>query len=465
MGLIKALTGSVSSTLGDQWLEYFYCDSLDKNVLCVKGQKRVNSKKSSNTKGSDNIISNGSIISVNEGQCMMIVDQGAIVEFTAEPGEFKFDKSTEGSIFQGGLGKGIFATIARRFKFGGDTGHDQRVYYFNLKELIDNKFGTAQPVPFRVVDNNVGLDIDVNVRCNGVFSYKITNPVLFYQNVCGNVTEAYTRDKIDTQLKTEFISALQPAFGRLSEMQMRPNQIMTHIPELEKAMNEALSEKWAELRGLEIVSIALGSVTLPKEDEQLIKELQRKAVYAHNPGMAGATLVEAQAEAMKTAAGNANGAAMGFFGMGMAQNAGGMNAQQFYNMNQQQQMQQQQANANSWKCPSCGATATGKFCPECGAKKPEAQQANSWKCPSCGAQATGKFCPECGTKKPEGTGAWKCSCGAIVTGKFCPECGSKRPEGKKVYKCNKCGWTPADPTNPPKFCPECGDVFTEDDAK
>ncbi len=465
MGLIKALTGSVSSTLGDQWLEYFYCDSLDKNVLCVKGQKRVNSKKSSNTKGSDNIISNGSIISVNEGQCMMIVDQGAIVEFTAEPGEFKFDKSTEGSIFQGGLGKGIFATIARRFKFGGDTGHDQRVYYFNLKELIDNKFGTAQPVPFRVVDNNVGLDIDVNVRCNGVFSYKITNPVLFYQNVCGNVTEAYTRDKIDTQLKTEFISALQPAFGRLSEMQMRPNQIMTHIPELEKAMNEALSEKWAELRGLEIVSIALGSVTLPKEDEQLIKELQRKAVYAHNPGMAGATLVEAQAEAMKTAAGNANGAAMGFFGMGMAQNAGGMNAQQFYNMNQQQQMQQQQANANSWKCPSCGATATGKFCPECGAKKPEAQQANSWKCPSCGAQATGKFCPECGTKKPEGTGAWKCSCGATVTGKFCPECGSKRPEGKKVYKCNKCGWTPADPTNPPKFCPECGDVFTEDDAK
>ena len=463
MGLIKALSGSVSSTLGDQWLEYFYCDSLDKNVLCTKGQKRVNSKKSSNTKGSDNIISNGSIIAVNEGQCMMIVDQGAIVEFTAEPGEFKFDKSTEGSIFQGGLGKGIFATIARRFKFGGDTGHDQRVYYFNLKELIDNKFGTAQPVPFRVVDNNVGLDIDVNVRCNGVFSYKITNPVLFYQNVCGNVTEAYTRDKIDTQLKTEFISALQPAFGRLSEMQMRPNQIMTHIPELEKAMNEALTEKWAELRGLEIVSIALGSVTLPKEDEQLIKELQRKAVYAHNPGMAGATLVEAQAEAMKTAAGNSNGAAMGFFGMGMAQNAGGMNAQQFYNMNaqQQQMQQQQQASANSWKC-SCGATATGKFCPECGAKKPEAQGA--WKC-SCGATVTGKFCPECGSKKPEAPAAWKCSCGATVTGKFCPECGSKKPEAKKVFKCNKCGWTPADPTNPPKFCPECGDVFNEDDAK
>ena len=462
MGLIKALVGATGSTFGDQWLEYFYCDSLEKDVLVAKGQKRVNSKRSSNTKGSDNIISNGSVIAVNEGQCMMIVDQGAIVEFTAEPGEFKYDKSSEGSIFQGGLGNGILKTIARRFKFGGDTGHDQRVYYFNLKELVDNKFGTAQPVPFRVVDSKVGLDIDVAVRCNGVFSYKIVNPVLFYQNVCGNITESYTRDKIDSQLKTEFISALQPAFGRLSEMEMRPNQIMTHIPELEKAMNEALDEKWAELRGLEIVSIALGSVTLPKEDEQLIKELQRKAVYAHNPNMAGATLVEAQAEAMKSAAGNPNGAAMGFFGLGMAQNAGGMNAQQFYNMGQQQQAQQAQTNANAWKC-SCGATATGKFCPECGAKKPEATNPNSWKC-SCGATATGKFCPECGAKKPENN-SWKCSCGTTVTGKFCPECGAKKPEGKKVFKCNKCGWTPADPSNPPKFCPECGDVFNEDDTK
>ncbi len=441
MGLIKALVGATGSTFGDQWLEYFYCDSLEKDVLVAKGQKRVNSKRSSNKNGSDNIISNGSIIAVNEGQCMMIVDQGAIVEFTAEPGEFKYDKSTEGSIFQGGLGNGIFKTIARRFKFGGDTGHDQRVYYFNLKELIDNKFGTAQPVPFRVVDSKIGLDIDVSVRCNGVFSYKIVNPVLFYQNVCGNVTASYTRDKIDTQLKTEFVSALQPAFGRLSEMEMRPNQIMTHIPELEKAMNEALTEKWAELRGLEVVSIALGSVTLPKEDEQLIKELQRKAVIASNPNMAGATLVEAQAEAMKAAGANPNGAAMGFFGMGMAQQAGGMNAQQFYNMGQQQQAQQQaqqpkqEANPNSWKCPECGKTVVGKFCPECGTKKPETDE---WVCPNCKTKTTGKFCPECGTK---------------------------RTDAKKVFKCNKCGWTPEDPSNPPKFCPECGDRFDDSDLK
>ena len=437
MGLIKALTGSVSSTFGDQWLEYFYCDSLEKNVLCVKGQKRVNSKKSSNTKASDNIISNGSIISVNEGQCMMIVDQGAIVEFTAEPGEFKYDKSTEGSIFAGGLGNGIFKTIARRFKFGGDTGKDQRVYYFNLKELMDNKFGTAQPVPFRVVDSKIGLDIDVSVRCNGVFSYKITNPVLFYQNVCGNVTEAYTRDKLDTQLKTEFISALQPAFGKLSEMEMRPNQIMAHITDMENAMNEALSDKWRDTRGLEVVSIALGSVTLPKEDEQLIKELQRKAVYANNPNMAGATLVEAQADAMKTAAGNSNGAAMGFFGMGMAQNAGGMNANQFYQMGQQQQRPANTASANSWTCPSCGKQATGKFCPECGTKKPEAK-ADGWTCPTCKT---------------------------VNKGKFCLECGAKKPANEPLYKCDKCGWEPKNPKNPPRFCPECGDPFDDKDIK
>ena len=437
MGLIKALTGSVSSTFGDQWLEYFYCDSLEKNVLCVKGQKRVNSKKSSNTKASDNIISNGSIISVNEGQCMMIVDPGAIVDFTAEPGEFKYDKSTEGSIFAGGLGNGIFKTIARRFKFGGDTGKDQRVYYFNLKELMDNKFGTAQPVPFRVVDSKIGLDIDVSVRCNGVFSYKITNPVLFYQNVCGNVTEAYTRDKLDTQLKTEFISALQPAFGKLSEMEMRPNQIMAHITDMENAMNEALSDKWRDTRGLEVVSIALGSVTLPKEDEQLIKELQRKAVYANNPNMAGATLVEAQADAMKTAAGNSNGAAMGFFGMGMAQNAGGMNANQFYQMGQQQQRPANTASANSWTCPSCGKQATGKFCPECGTKKPEAK-ADGWTCPTCKT---------------------------VNKGKFCLECGAKKPANEPLYKCDKCGWEPKNPKNPPRFCPECGDPFDDKDIK
>lgn len=437
MGLIKAAFGAISSTFGDQWLEYFYCDSMEKDVLMTKGQKRINAKRSSNKHGSDNIISNGSIIAVNEGQCMIIVDQGEVIEIAAEAGEFKWDKSTEGSIFGGPYGDHIFKTIIKRFKFGGDTGKDQRVYYFNTKELMDNKFGTAQPIPFRVVDSNVGLDIDVSIRCNGVFSYKISNPILFYKNVAGNVTSAFTRDKIDTQLKTEFISALQPALGKLSALEIRPNQLIAHIPDLEKAMNEALSEKWGELRGLEISSIALGSVTLPKEDEDLIKEIQRQSVY-RNPGMAGAVLVESQGAAMKAAAGNENGAMMGFMGLGMAAQAGGMNANTFYQMDNQQRRQEEERRQ----------------------QQAQQQASDGWKC-ECGTVNTGKFCMNCGKPKPVNE-TWTCSCGNVNTGKFCSNCGKPKPQG---FKCNKCGWEPSDPNNIPKFCPNCGDPFNEEDKK
>ncbi len=437
MGLIKAFAGAVGGTLADQWKEFFYCDSLSAETLMVKGEKRI-SGRSSNTKGNDNIISNGSGIAVADGQCMMIVEQGKIVEVCAEPGQYTYDKSTEPSIFTGSLGKGIidtFKTIGKRFTYGGDTGKDQRVYYFNTKELIDNKFGTPNPIPFRVVDANIGLDIDVSVRCSGVYSYKIADPLLFYTNVCGNVEREYTRDTLDGQLKTEFISALQPAFGKLSELGLRPNQIVAHNTDLENAMNSALSAKWGELRGLKVVSIALGSVTLPEEDAELIKKAQHAAIL-RDPSMGAATLVGAQAEAMKAAAANENGAMMGFMGMGMANQAGGMNAQNLYAMGQQarqQQPAQTQAQAGTWKC-KCGAEATGKFCTECGAKKPD----DSWVCSSCGATNKGKFCAECGAKKPEGA---------------------------PVYRCDKCGWEPEDPAHPPKFCPECGDIFDDKDRK
>ena len=442
VGLIKAIAGATSGTFADQWKEFFYCESMDRDVLVCKGVNKINKKRSSNYKGSENVISNGSGIAVADGQCMIIVEQGRVVELCAEPGQYTYDKSSEPSIFYGGLGKGIvgiFKTIGRRIAYGGDTGKDQRVYYVNLKELIDNKFGTRNPVPFRVVDHNIHLDIDVSVRCSGVFSYKITNPLLFYKNVCGNVTDNYTRSEIDAQLKEEFISALQPGFGKLSAMEMRPNQIPAHVAELEQAMNEALSEKWRDLRGLEIVSIALGSVTLPKEDEDLIKEAQRQSIY-RDPSMAAASLVGAQGDAMRAAAANPNGAMMGFMGMGMAQSAGGMNANALFGMAaEQNKMRAQEA-------PKAATTAP----------------AGSWKC-SCGAICTGKFCVECGAKKPEE--GWKCSCGAINKGKFCAECGAKKPAGEPLYRCDKCGWEPKDPKHPPKFCPECGDPFDSDDIQ
>ena len=468
MGLIKAGVGALGGTLADQWKEFFYCEAIDKEVLMVRGQKQITGR-SSNTKGNDNIISNGSGIAVADGQCMIIVEQGKIVEVCAEPGEFTYDSSTEPSIFSGSLGEGIketFKTVGKRFTYGGDTGKDQRVYYFNTKELIDNKFGTPNPIPFRVVDSKIGLDVDVSVRCSGVYSYKIADPLLFYTNVCGNVSSEYRREELEGQLKSEFISALQPAFGKLSDLELRPNQIVTHNTELEEAMNTALSAKWGELRGLKVVSIALGSVTLPDEDAEMIKQLQRSAVM-RDPSMGAAAMVGAQADAMRAAASNEAGAMTGFMGMGMAMNAGGMNPENLYAMGQQQaaqknaQQSQQQAE-NSWKC-SCGATVNGNFCPECGAKKPEPVVSGAWKC-SCGAMATGNFCPECGAKKPADEG-WTCSCGTVNKGKFCQNCGAKKPEGAPLYRCDKCGWEPEDPAHPPKFCPECGDIFDENDRQ
>ncbi len=438
MGLIKAISGAVGGVLADQWKEFFYCDAIPVNVLAVKGEKRI-SDRSSNTKGEENIISNGSKIAVADGQCMLIVEQGKVVELCAEPGEFTYDTSTEPSIFAGKLGTSIidtFKTIGKRFAMGGDTGKDQRVYYINTKELIGNKYGTANPVPFRVVDQNIGLDADIAIRCFGEYSYRVTNPILFYTNVCGNVEESYRRESIDSQLKSELLTALQPAFAKISAMGIRYSALPGHTMEMADALNEVLSAKWRDLRGLEIVSFGVSSVTASEEDEAMIKELQKTAVY-RNPNMAAAAMVGAQAEAMKTAAANENGAMMGFMGMGMAQQAGGMNAQSLFQMGQQPQYQQ---------------------------SAPAAPAAAGWTC-SCGKVNEGKFCTECGAKKPEEPTGWTCSCGAVNKGKFCPECGAKKPAGVPQYKCDKCGWEPEDPTKPPKFCPECGDPFGDEDIK
>ncbi len=471
MGLLKAGIGALGGVLADQWREYFYCESMAANVLAAKGVKRT-SGRSSNTKGEDNIISNGSIIAVNEGQCMMIVEQGAVVEFCAEAGEFVWDSSTEPTMLYGGFGKGIkksWETFKKRFTMGGDTGKDQRVYFFNTKEIIGNKYGTANPVPFRVVDNNIGLDMDIGIKCFGEYSYKLSDPMLFYKNVCGNIEGFFTRDKIDSQLKSELLTALQPAFAKISGMGIRYSALPGHTVEMADALNEVLSQKWSELRGVQVVSFGVSSVTANPEDEETIKELQKSAVF-RNPNMAAAHLVGAQAEAMKAAAANEGGmgSMMGFMGMNMAQNAGGMNAQSLYQMGQQPQYQQQapaqqQPAAAGWSC-SCGNSGnTGKFCNECGKPQPVPKK-DGWDC-ACGATGnTGKFCAECGKQQPAANG-WTCSCGAVNKGKFCPECGAKKPAGIPQYRCDKCGWEPGDPTKPPKFCPECGDPFDDGDVK
>ncbi|MDR1914426.1 MAG: SPFH domain-containing protein [Clostridiales bacterium] len=412
MGLIKAGLGAIGGTLADQWKEFFYCDAMTSNILAAKGRKRAG-KRSSNKKGDENIISNGSVISVNDGQCMIIVEQGRIVDVCAEPGEYTYDQSSEPSIFTGKLSEGIkdtFRTMGKRFAFGGEAGKDQRIYFFNTKEIIGNKYGTINPVPFRVVDRNIGLDVDISIRCNGEYSYKLVDPLLFYTNVCGNVPDTYERGQIDSQLKSELLTALQPAFARLSEMGVRYSALPGHTMDLADALNEVLSKKWKETRGIAVASFGVNSVTASKEDEDMIKQLQKSAVM-RDPTMAAANLAGAQADAMRSAASNSAGAMAGFMGLNMAQQAGGMNAADLYNM---------------------GGRNTASPKPSTAPPAPVPNE-------------------------------WICSCGAGNTGKFCAECGKPKPKGSLQYACDKCGWRPPNPQNPPKFCPECGDPFTDAD--
>ena len=460
MGLIRAGIGALGGVMADQWKEFFYCDSLENDVLMVKGSKRVGGR-SSNTKGSDNVISNGSGIAVADGQCMIIVEQGKVVEFCAEPGEFTYDTSTEPSIFSGKLGdtiKETFKTVGKRFTYGGDTGKDQRVYYFNTKEIMDNKFGTPNPFMFEVANKRLNMYRSVQVRCNGVYSYRITDPLLFYTKLAGNIGDEYRREEIDNQLKTEFISALQPAFAMLTELELRPAQIPAHTTELKDALNKALAIEWTQRRGISVESIALNPITLTEEDMKKINQMEDAATMGSNPFMMAGRMTDARANAMEAAAANENGAMMGFMGMNMAMGAGGggFDPAAMYQagmQQQQQQMAQQQAqqliNAQAQAMANAAASAPAQ---------------GGWKC-ACGATANGKFCPECGSPKPAEAEGWTCSCGAVNKGKFCQNCGSPKPAGAPLYQCDKCGWQPEDPHNPPKFCPECGDIFDGSDIK
>ena len=428
MGFVKAAVGAASGVMADQWKEFFSCNALPADVLAVKGEKKV-SGRSANRRGGENVISDGSLIAVAEGQCALIVEQGKVVDLCAEPGEYTYNTGTQPSLFTGkGLAKNIeevFSEIGKRFTFGGQTASDQRIYYINTKELVGNKYGTPSPVPFRVVDQRAGIDIDIGIRCFGEYSYRITNPILFYTNVCGNVENAYTRDALDSQLKTELMTALQPAFARISEMGIRYSSLPGHTTELADVLNQELSAKWSKLRGIEIVSLGVSGVKASEEDEQMLKDLQRSAAFM-DPTRAAAHLVGAQAAAMQAAASNTTaGPAMAFMGVNQAASMGGVNAQTLYQMGAQQQTAQPAPAASGWSC-SCGQTGN-----------------------------TGKFCTACGKPKPEAPGVWVCSCGAKNTGKFCSECGKPKP----AAKCSSCGWEPADPAQPPKFCPNCGKPF------
>ncbi len=425
MGLIKAGLGALGGVLADQWKEFFVCDAISSDVLITRGQKKV-SGRSSNTKGSDNVITDGSGIVVADGQCMIIVEQGKIVEFCAEPGQFTYNSATEPSLFTGSLGESIKATfreVGKRFTYGGEAAKDQRVYYFNTKEITGNMFGTPSPIPFRVIiDERRGIDYDITLRCNGMFSFKITDPLRLYTVVAGNVEQEYTKEELIPHMKSDFINALQPAFARLSEMGVRYSSIPAHTMELCEAMNNILTAKWQNGRGLALVDVTFNALNAPKEDEDEIQRI-KKSIIMSDPMLAGGYQTAGMTDAAMSAANNPNGAVNAFMGMGMAGNMMGNSAQLFQQGMQQQQnqTQQQSASAGGWTC-SCGAAAQGNFCPNCGSKKPA--PVAGWKC-TCGAENNGNFCSNCGARRPADD-CWTCSCGAVNKGNFCSSCGQKR---------------------------------------
>ena len=439
MGLLKAGIGAAAGVLSESWRDYIYCDAIPNDVLMVKGRKR--------TGGSDNLLSNGSIIAVNEGQCMLIVHQGAIVEVCAEAGQFVFDGEGEPSLFYGDLGEQVRATFQRigeRFTFGGDAANDLRVYFVNTREIMGNKFGTPAPVTVRVVDANIGLDMDIHCRCNGEYSYRIVDPLLFYKEVAANVRDSYRADQLTSQMRSEFLTALQPGFGRLSAMGIRFSMFPAHTMELAEAMEAELSAKWTQRRGIAVVGVGINTIAALPEEEEQIRQMQLTAVM-RDPNMRAANASMQQGEVLKAAASNEAGAMVGFANLGMAQGAmggmgmGTMGAPNLYDTSQPYQAPANayqvtapsqgapQPAADAWKCPNCGSENTGKFCMECGTPKPAPVAA--WKCPNCGAENTGKFCMECGTKKPEAAAEWTCACGHVnaPNAKFCMECGTPRP--------------------------------------
>lgn len=451
MGLINAAKNAVQNVFADTWREYFYCDRMDDDILMVKGQKKV-SGKSSNTKGTDNIISNGSVIAVNEGQCMLIIDQGGIAEVCAEAGEYIYDSSTEPSIFYGSLGESIknsFKTFGRRVSFGGDVGKDQRVYFVNIREIVDNKFGTQQPIQYRFIpDEAEGTKMTFHIRCNGEFSFRIKDPIIFYKELANNVTDEYEKSQIFSFLRSSMVTALSPALNALARQGYHYGDLAGANIEIAKEIKAVLQEEWMEKRGIEFGTINVQSMTLPPEEEAELDAIENERRRVNDPRLHARDVEMGMIDALKAAGSNEAGAINGFMGMGMINHTMGQMGMNTSNMMgsmqqarefvmQQQQMQQAQAAsapaADSWTC-TCGAVCTGKFCTECGAPKPMA-------------------------------GVWTCTCGAVNKGKFCSECGAKKPAGAPLYCCDKCGWEPEDPKNPPKFCPECGDPFTDSDIQ
>ena len=368
MGIFKAATGAVGGVLADQWLEMYVCESVPADVLAQRGTKRVN-ENSSNTKGDENIISDGSLIIVNDGQCAIVVEMGKCIGVYDKPGENVFHSKKSGSIFSGGGLKSIGKQAVERIGFGGDVAIHQFVMYIDTKEKTDNPFAVS--VPLSIVNKATGLEYYSTVNISGVFSYRITDPEVFYKRICGNSTGTVTRQKIQPQLQAELRSAAVTALDKLCGGGVEPTKLTQNVENICAELTRAMDEKWVSLRGFSVVSIALDSIALAQEDKEVIQNAERAKMLTQ-PDMAAATLVAAQADAMNAAANNQNGGGMvGAFAVMNAVNAGNASvppqdkAQEKPNIF----MQNNSNHSALWRCP-CGSMNTGNFCENCGTKKP-----------------------------------------------------------------------------------------------
>lgn len=436
MGLIRAFTGALRSELADQWKEYFICDSMPQGVLIQKGQKRINQThyKSSNTKGSNDIITKDSVLVVNEGQAMIVTEQGKIIDFCCEAGAYTFDSNSEPSMFAGGFGQGLidsFKKIGQRFTFGGDTGNDQRVYYVNTKEILGNKYGSAQPMAY----DDPYYKTVLYIRYFGMFTFKITDPLVFYNSIAGNVTSSYNSEQLLEQCRSEFLTALDASINQLSGKGVKFSAIPSHQMELADLMNNILDTSWKQARGLEIIAVSIEKITPDDVSRKRIEDFDNAMMLGSSQSAMQGRMTAAQA-AMFENMGKQGGGVGGGDMMGAALGMMGLNMM------------------NGMMAPG-GQPAPGTQTPsvqnqQAAGQAPAAPGGNS---PQNSGNNASNTAPA--------TSEWTCKCGAKNHSKFCSECGARRP----LYQCDKCGWKPDDPSNPPKFCPECGDRFDENDLE
>ena len=418
MGLISAAVSSVSGVLSDSWKEVIEPDDMSDSTLLVKG---VAVKKGSNKKGTDNYVSNGSVIHVYPNTLMLLMDGGKIVDYSAQEGYYEVNNSSAPSIFNGELKDSVKETW-KRFQFGGVPSQKQYVYYINTAEIKGIKFGTRNPVNY--FDNFYNAELFL--RAHGSYSIKITDPIKFFTEFAPKGTDRIEIKDLSEQLFNEFMDALQSAINQMSVDGVRISAITSKSRELSKYMADVLDADWNDLRGIEVCSVGLASISYDDESKALIN-MRNKGAMMSDPTIREGFVQSSVAQGMQAAGSNTSGPANAFMGMGMGMNAAGgfmsaasqTNAVQMAQQQAAQQAAQQNQAANGWKC-SCGTVNTGNFCSGCGSKKPEN---TSWTC-SCGTTNTGRFCSNCGSPKP--AGEWVCSCGTKNTGNFCSGCGAKR---------------------------------------